>query len=232
MSQKKKTYEFNKQTPAAPQAVRKVETDEILDGTDKFQYLLSQHWKKIAIGLGALVVVVITLIVIKFVREYNDLALRQELAATNTIEELQALVDANADHPSAIPALFRLGDLYAAENDHAKAAETFKRIYDAQDNVNAYDRLRGGLSAAYQLEVAEKEKEAIALFTAVAQDQTVQEYPLVLQEAIYSAARLNVKNNEKDKALALLDKLVLDENAANFWQAQCKMLKDQLAAAK
>ena len=41
MSQKKQKYEFNKQTPIVQPAVKKVETDEILSGTDKVQYILS-----------------------------------------------------------------------------------------------------------------------------------------------------------------------------------------------
>lgn len=233
MSQKKKNYEFNKQTPAAPPAVKKVETDEILDGSDKFQYLLSQHWKKIAIGFGVLALIVITLLIVKYVREYNDIELRREFAAAKTTAELQALVDKHADHPSAIPALFRLGDLYAKEKDFAKAAETFKRIYDAQENVNDFDRLRGGIASAYQLEAAGKQKEAIALFTAVAQDQTVQEYPMVMQEAIYGAARLLSASNDNAGALALLDKIPQSENTANsYWQMQCKKLKAQLAEKK
>lgn len=232
MSQKKQKYEFNKQTPIVQPAVKKVETDEILSGSDKVQYILSEHWKKIAIGIGALVVVVIALIVIKFVREHNDLQLRHQFAAAKTIEELQPLTDANADHPAAIPALFRLGALYAAENEYGKAAETFKKIYDAQENVNDFDRLRAGIASAYQLEAAGKDKEAIALFVAVAQDQTIQAYPTLLQEAVYNAARLNVKNNDKAAAGVLLDKIIPTEQSTGFWQQQCSTLKAQLAEAK
>ena len=141
MSQKKQKYEFNKQTPAAPPAVKKVETDEILSGNDKVMYLIGQHWKKIAIGIGAIVVVVLALVVIKFVREHNDLKLRQEFAAAKTVEELQPLVDKYPNHPAVIPALFRLGNLYATANDNVKAAESFKKIYDAQENVNNFDHL-------------------------------------------------------------------------------------------
>ena len=232
MSQKKQKYEFNKQTPIVQPAVKKVETDEILSGTDKVQYILSEHWKKIAIGIGAIVVVVIALIVIKFVREHNDLQLRHQLAAAKTVEELQELTDANADHPSAIPALFRLGALYAADNENAKAAEAFKKIYDAQDNVNDFDRLRAGIASAYQLEAAGREKEAIALFVAISQDQTIQAYPALLQEAICNAARLYVKNNDKAAAAALLEKIVSTEQNAGFWQQQCAALKEQLAEVK
>lgn len=230
MSQKKQKYEFNKQTPAAPQAVKKVETDEILTGNDKFMYLLSQHWKKVAIGICVIVVAVIALIVIKFVREQKDLELRQAFAAAKTVEELQPLVDEHPDHPSAIPALFRLGDLYAQANDNTKAADTFKRIYDAQENVNGFDRLRAGIAAAYQLEASGKDTEAIALFTAVAQDQAVQEYPMLLQEAAYGAARLYAQANNVKDAVAMLDKVVLPEAGLTYWQSQCKKLKDQLAA--
>lgn len=230
MSQKKQKYEFNKQTPAAPPAVKKVETDEILSGNDKVMYLIGQHWKKIAIGIGAIVVVVLALVVIKFVREHNDLKLRQEFAAAKTVEELQPLVDKYPNHPAVIPALFRLGNLYATANDNVKAAESFKKIYDAQENVNHFDHLRGGIAAAYQLEAAGKDTEAIALFTAVAQDQTVQDFPLLLQEASYNAARLHVKTGKKQDALAMLDKVILSDANVSFWQEQCKKLKDQLAA--
>lgn len=230
MSQKKKHYEFNKQTPAAPPAVRKVETDEILSGNDKMMYLLGLHWKKIAIGIGALVVIVVALVVIKFVREQNDLELRQAIAAAKTVEDLQPLVDEYQNHPAVIPALFRLGDLYAKVNDYEKAAETFKKIYDAQENVNRFDRLRAGIAAAYQLAAAGKDTEAIALFTAVAQDQTVQEYPMLLQEAAYNAANLHVKAGKAQDALVMLDKVIISDANTSFWQEQCKKLKDQLAA--
>ncbi len=233
MSQKKQKYEFNKQTPAVPPTVKKVETDDILSGNDKIMYLLGQHWKKIAIGLGALVVIVIALVVIKFVREQNDLKLRQEFAAAQTVEDLQALCDQYADHPSAVPALFRLGDLYAKANDNAKAADAFKKIFDSQENVNSFDHLRAGIAAAYQLEAAGKDTEAIAQFTAVAQDQTVNSYPDFLQEAAAGAARLCLKAGQTKEAAAMLDKVILTENNnSSYWQEQCKKLKDQLAAAK
>lgn len=233
MSQKKKAYEFNKQTPAAPPAVRKVETDEILSGTDKVQYIIGMHWKKIAIGLGAAVVIVLALIVIKFVREHNDLKLRQELSGTKTIEQLQALVDEHKDHPAAIPALFRLGGLYAEKGENAKAAETFKRIYDALENVSDFDHLRGGIAAAYQLEAAGQDDKALALFVSISQDQTIPEYPLLLQEAAYNAARLNLKKNDKTAALTMLEKVQIPQEATqNFWLSQCKKLKARLEAAK
>lgn len=230
MSQKKQNYEFNKQAPATPPAAKKVETDEILTGSDKFMYQLGQHWKKIAIGIGVIVVVVIALIVIKFVREHNDLKLRQEFAAAKTVQELQALVDKHPDHPSAIPALFRLGDLYAATNDNAKAAESFIRICDAKKNVNDFDRLRAALAAAYQLEASGKDTEAIARFTMAFQDQAVQEYPMILQEAVYGAARLHFKNKQTKEAQELLEKVAIPENGLTYWQRQCQKLKDQLAA--
>lgn len=233
MSQKKQNYEFNKRVHNAPPAVKKVDTDEILSGEDKIMYLLSQHWKKIAIGLAALVVVILALIIINFVNEENDKALRKEFAAAKTVEELQTIVSENADHISAIPALFRLGDLYLADKKYEQAAETYAKIYDARGNANDFDRLRAGIAAAYMLENAGKEKEAITYFEKVSSDSAALSYPALFQEAVCNAARLHLKNKDQAAALKQLNKpVLLDQADEGYWQQQHKKLKAQLGTAK
>lgn len=229
MSQKKKTYEFNKQTPIAPKAVKKIETDEILSGSDKMAYHLSVYWKQIVTGLAILVAVVVVLIVVKFVRENNDLQLRHQFADAATVEELVALTDANADHVASIPALFRLGGEYAKVNDHKNAAEAYKKIYNSAI-ADDFQRMQACLAAAYHLELAADDAAALALFIAATNDPAIHTSPLMLQEAVYNAARLNLKAGKKDQAEAMLKKINPDDrNTAGFWQEQCKKLLQQVA---
>lgn len=230
MSQKKRSYEFRKQEPVAPKAVKKVETDEILSGTEKFEFLLGLHWKKIVAVVALIIVIVVTLIIVNFVRESQDLELRNQFADAQTIETLVPLIEQHGDHPAAVPAMLRLAEIYTNSKDFKLAADTYTKIFNTPAAAPVV-RLRAGLSAAYLLETAGNDNDALAGFMAVVNAPESQNFVLFRQEAIYGAARLNVKAQKNDAALALLKQINYADTAnRGLALTQCETLKKQLEA--
>ncbi len=225
MAQKKKTVEFFKQTAPAKKVVKKVETDEILEGVDKFEYLLSQYWKPIAGGVAAIAVIVVALIIIQAVRTDADRKLRGEFAAANTIDALETVISANAQHPSAFDAGIRLAQLYTAEKNYSKAYETLQKAA-AIRNLDPYLSVKAGILAAYQLENAGKTAEAVQEFTNLANDPNATEGQRT--EAVFSAARLSAKLGKTADAERLLATVTVNPQSQDYWQLQCAALKKQI----
>ncbi len=129
MPQKKK-IEFYKQTPIAEKEHKVANTDDLLKGTDKLEFLVGQYWKQILIGFGVIALVVVALIIIAHVRTEKDNAIRKDFANAVTVETLAPLINKNSSHPASIPARFKLADLYCDSGDFSNASKTLKEIVD------------------------------------------------------------------------------------------------------
>lgn len=227
----KKPVEFYKQTQVMEkQPVKKVETDEILSGTDKFVFLLSQHWKKLSIGLGAIAAVIVLLVIIQHIRETQDLALRHQFADAKDVDAIAALIADNADHPAAISARFRLAAMKAKNGDFISAAETLQEVA-ALNGVDPYYAAAAQLRAAAYLEQGKKDGEARALYITLLNDPQADD--LVRSEARFGAARLSIKLGKNADAAEYLKDVKEDvAQAANYWDIQSVNLKKRIKLEK
>ena len=226
MAQRKKTVEFHKQTQPAPQAVRKIETDEILTGLDKFEYLLGMYWKQIAAGAGAIVLIIIALVIVQAARKAGDAATRSAFADAATIEELSKVIQENPGHLSAINARFKLASLYADKKEFQKAHDTLREIAN-QSKAAPFQRVQAALHAAYMLESAGRDNDAVNEFNAVIEDSFASKDQR--QEAFYSAARLCVKLGKTAQAERLLA-AVNYSRKESLWVMKASALKLSMAA--
>ncbi len=227
MAQKKKTVEFFKQTKPVKKAVKKVETDEILDGVDKFEYLLAQYWKPVAVGAAALAVIVVALIIIQAVRANADRELRNTFASAVTIPALENVIAENGKHPAAYDARIRLAQLCAANKEYGKAYAAMNDAA-AMREIDPYLCIKAGIQSAYQLENDQKDAAAVQTFTNYANDPNSTETQRM--ESAYGAARLSAKLGKKEDALRFLNTVSVPANntAAGYWQQRCAELKKQL----
>ena len=227
----KKPVEFYKQTQVLEkQPVKKVETDEILSGTDKFVFILSQHWKKISIALGSIAAVIVLLVIIQLVREKQDLALRHQFADAKDIDTAAALIAAHTDHPAAIGARFRLAAMKAEKGDFVSAAQTLQEIV-LLDNADPYIKASAQLRAAAFMEQGKKDGEARAIYIALLNDPQVDE--LMRGEARFGAARLSLKlGKAADAAEYLKDVKDTADITASYWDIQNINLKKSLSLEK
>lgn len=226
--QKKKAIEFHKQTSPALKAVRKVKTDEILTGLDRFEFLLREYWRQITVLIGAVALIIVVLIVVSAVRSASDTKLRREFAEASTAETLETLIRSNPGHPSSFPARARLAAIYNAGNDFRKAAEVLRQIH-LSPKANAFLRLQAGMQAAYLIEKAGSDPEALAAFLSLIEN------PLTTQprreEAIFAAARLNLKAGKIVQAKALLSRINYQTRTPSLWVEKCRTLQKQLPAS-
>ena len=227
MSQKKKTVEFYKQTPLPPKNVKQLDTDEILSGVEKFEFLLGQYWKQLVIGVSAIAVIIVALILIQFAMESADNKLRQAFADAATTEQLEKIISENKDHPAALPAKLRLAELYAEQKSYRVAYETLRDIY-LSNSADAFLRVRAGLLAPYMLEKDQKIAEAINSFTEIANDANANENQRT--EAIFAAARLSLKLDKKADAERFLAMVNYNQEPKTYWVARCAALKQQIAS--
>ena len=225
MAQRKKAVEFHKQTQPAPRAVRKIETDEILTGLDKFEYLLGMYWKPIAAGVAAVILIIVALVIIQAARKAGDAATRSAFADAATIEELSKVIQENPGHPAGVNARFKLASLYADKKEFQKAHDTLREIADQSKNA-PFLRVQAALHAAYMLEAAGKDNDAINEFNAVIEDSFASEDQR--QEAFYSAARLCVKLGKTAQAERLLA-AVNYSRKDSLWVMKASALKLDMA---
>ena len=239
MSQKKKTVEFNKQTPLPPKNVKQLDTDEILSGVEKFEFLLGQYWKQLVIGVSAIAVIIVALILIIFLifrtvslgskleETQNQLSQSQEYKQKYEDIQLEKIISENKDHPAALPAKLRLAELYAEQKSYRVAYETLRDIY-LSNSADAFLRVRAGLLAPYMLEKDQKIAEAINSFTEIANDANANENQRT--EAIFAAARLSLKLDKKADAERFLAMVNYNQEPKTYWVAQCAALKLQIAS--
>lgn len=226
MTQKKRIVEFNKQTPPeAKKAVKKTDTDEVLSGLDKFEYLIGQYWKQIVTGVVILALIVVGLLIFKHVSEQKDQKLRQDFAQAQTTAELSALIEKNASHPSAVPARNRLGNLYAAQGAYESAYAVFHANFTAE-NAEAFARIQAELSAAAMQEMAKHPQDAVKTYQEIINNTLTQE--LQRGQAIYECARILLDLGKTGDAENMLKKIADDRTRQNPWAEKCSTLKARL----
>lgn len=226
MAKKKKQIDFYKQTPRALETMRKPEND-VLSGLDKFEFLLTQYWKPCAAAAGAVALLIIALIVIFFVRAAADKELRRKFSAAADAETLEKIIRENPEHPSSFPARVRLATIYQSGKSFRKAAAALREIHRSP-KADHFLRLQAGMQAACLLEQAGSDREALEAFLELVDS------PLTTQprreEAIFGAARLNLKLRNIAGARKLLARIQYQAQQPSLWVEKCRILQRQLPA--
>ena len=194
----------------------------LLSDFDKIEHFVISRWKQMFIGAGVIIVLVAIAYGIMLKKENNERAAQRAIANAVTEEQLSDVIKRYASYKEADSARIRLAKIYADKKDFAKASGLYKTV--AQNTLSEDLKCRMLLDAAYMQEKAGSFADACKAFMVIGDNSMYSAG--IRAEGYYSALRLYLKDNKKDEAGKVFDKLntfAKDDTAAT-WLTLAKAL--------
>ncbi|MFZ2658489.1 MAG: hypothetical protein WAX69_26385 [Victivallales bacterium] len=195
--------------------------EEAYEEITTFEDSFVSHWSTILnVAIGVVILFAAYLIFTNYASQ-KKVAAASEFNKAKTVQELQAVIAAHPENPSANFAKLRLMKILVDDRKFDDALKVCREIKQLPENPETFWQAR--LNEGYLLELLNKKDDAAETLSKISTDI---KFPVgVRSEASYSAGRIFLAAGKKDRAVASL-KSAMDASsgADDFWADQAKTL--------
>jgi len=199
--------------------------DKISKGLDTANIILLKTWKFYIYIVIAVIIIIIAILVYKqHLNSYNITA-SKKFDAAKTIPELQTVIKEYPSLPVSNIARIDLAAKLVNEKKYEEANTLYSQVID--NGQSHYLQAVAKLNQAYILEDQGKKEDSVNKFVELAD---YYETPVQIKcEAEYSAARIYLELNKKEKAIDLLKKASsVNSNVCAGWPSLSQNLLDSI----
>ncbi|HCE46365.1 MAG TPA: hypothetical protein DET40_22700 [Lentisphaeria bacterium] len=195
--------------------------EEAYEEITTFEDSFVKNWSTILnIAIGVVIIFAVYLTYTNYSQK-KEVATVAEFNKAKTVPELQAVIAAHPENPSANFAKIRMMKLLVDEKKYEEALKACREIRQVPENPETFWQSK--LNEGYILELMNKKEDAAEALSKISTDI---KFPAgVRSEASYSAGRIFLAVGKNDRAVASL-KTAVDASAGaeDFWADQAKTL--------